>query len=189
MSDKQQPLFDKHEQAEKQDHGKCPECQSELTIKHSKKGSFIGCVNYPSCEYTRSLIEQERVEDKLLPNTECPKCQSILAVKQGRYGMFIGCSNFPDCDHIENSDRSEPIAEADIHCPSCNQGLLFKKTNRFGKNFYACDQYPSCKYVLNHAPIPKACPECGWPVMIKRQMSSGEVHICPQKKCGFKIKL
>ena len=187
MSDKHQPLFDKHEQGLDKAHGKCPECQSELTIKHSKKGSFIGCVNYPNCEYTRSLVE--RVEDKLLPNTHCPKCESTLAVKQGRYGMFIGCSDFPRCDHIENTSSKEPNNDEEIHCPSCNVGSLFKKTNRFGKNFYACDKYPSCKYVLNHPPVSKACPQCEWPVMIKRQMSSGEVHMCPQKKCGFKTKL
>lgn len=188
MSDKHQPLFNKHEKALEKSIGECPECHSELSIKHSKNGSFIGCVSYPTCEYTRALVEQERVEDKVLPNTACPKCESPLAVKQGRYGMFIGCSDFPTCDHIENTNNQDNATNEEIHCPSCKKGTLLEKTSRFGKTFYACDQYPSCKYVLNHQPINKTCPECEWPVMLKRQMSSGEVHMCPQKKCGVKVK-
>ena len=101
--------------------------------------------------------------------------------------MFIGCTNFPDCDHIEGNQQQgdEGITCA---CPSCKKGELHEKSNRFGKTFYSCDQYPKCKYVLNHPPVDEVCPECHWPIMIKRNMASGEVHICPQKKCGHKIK-
>ena len=189
MSDKQTPLFDKNKPTSEETHGDCPECGSILAVKHSNKNSFIGCVSYPACEYTRSLVDHEKVDDKLLPGTHCPKCESTLAVKQGRYGMFIGCSDFPNCDHIENNNHQTTSVDEGVDCPSCKPGTLFEKTNRFGKTFYACDHYPTCKYVLNHQPLKQTCPECHWSVMIKRQMSSGEVHMCPQKKCGYKLKI
>ena len=95
MSESDKPLFTHHEHALEKEYQVCPECGSELTIKHGKSGAFLGCVNYPNCQYTRAVVEHERVEDKVLPGSECPLCSHELAVKQGRYGMFIGCSNFP----------------------------------------------------------------------------------------------
>lgn len=178
-------LFTQHEHA-LDDHGICPLCGSPLVLKHGKKGSFLGCSSYPSCEYTRPLVEHEKVEDKILPGTSCPKCNSELAVKQGRYGMFIGCSNYPECDHIENTHEEE---DSGVACPSCNSGELLEKTNRFGKTFYACDNYPKCKYVLNYPPVKQQCPECQWPIMVKRTMASGDMLVCPQKKCGHKVEV
>jgi putative DNA topoisomerase len=186
MSDSEQPLFTKHEHALEKADEPCPECGSELTIKHGKSGAFFGCASYPNCQYIRPVVEHERVEDKILPGSQCPKCQHPLAVKQGRYGMFIGCTNFPDCDHIEGNNQKD---DAGVACPSCKKGELFEKSNRFGKTFYACDQYPKCKYVINYPPVAEACPDCRWPIMVKRTMASGEAHVCPQKKCGCKIKI
>ena len=33
----------------------CPACGGELVERKSKHGSFIGCMNYPDCGYTRGL--------------------------------------------------------------------------------------------------------------------------------------
>lgn len=185
MSNSDNSLFKKHEHA-LEDHGLCPLCDSALALKHGKKGSFLGCVSYPACEYTRPLVEHEKVEDQQLPGSSCPKCQSVLSVKQGRYGMFIGCSNYPECDHIENTQQ--PQEQLNVDCPQCNSGQLQEKSNRFGKTFYSCDNYPKCKYVLNHKPVQKKCLECDWSVMVERSMAAGDILLCPQKKCGHKMK-
>lgn len=189
MTKSDKPLFTKHEHALEKAYQVCPDCGSELSIKHGKSGPFLGCENYPSCQYTRAVVEHERVEDKVLPGSECPLCKHPLAVKQGRYGMFIGCTNYPECHHIEDNQAAEDI---DVACPSCTSkkrtGKLKEKTSRFGKTFYSCDNYPKCKYVLNNEPVEQECPECHWPVMIKRTMASGEVISCPQKKCTYKAK-
>jgi putative DNA topoisomerase len=189
MSESDKPLFSQHEHALEKAYQVCPECGSELSIKHGKSGPFLGCENYPNCQFTRAVVEHERVEDTVLPGTECPLCGHNLAVKQGRYGMFIGCTNYPDCHHIEESQKHE---DTDISCPSCQskgqKGQLKEKSNRFGKTFYSCDQYPKCKYVLNNEPVAQACPECEWPVLIKRTMASGDILSCPQKKCSYKSK-
>lgn len=189
MPGSDKPLFSLHEHALEKAYQVCPDCGSELTIKHGKSGAFLGCANYPTCQFTRAVVEHERVEDNILAGSECPLCGSNLAVKQGRYGMFIGCTNYPDCHHIEESN---PHEELGVACPSCQSkgklGQLKEKSNRFGKSFYSCDQYPKCKYVLNNEPVEQACPECNWPVLIKRIMASGNILSCPQKKCSYKSK-
>lgn len=189
MSNSDRPLFTLHEHALEKAYEVCPDCGSELTIKHGKSGSFLGCSNYPSCQYTRPVVEHERIEDNVLAGTECPLCGNNLAVKKGRYGMFIGCTNYPACHHIEETHHQDDV---NIACPQCQKnklkGELFEKTNRFGKTFYSCNNYPKCKYVLNYPPVAQDCPECNWPVLVKRHMANGEVLVCPEKKCTYKSK-
>ncbi|WP_286263895.1 DNA topoisomerase family protein [Thalassotalea atypica] len=185
MSNADKPLFSQHEHALEQAYGVCPDCGSELAIKNGKAGAFLGCQSYPTCQYTRPVVEHEQVDDKILLGSECPECGHELAVKQGRYGMFIGCSNFPDCHHIEDTNPKE---DSGVACPECKNGELFEKTNRYGKTFYSCDRYPKCKYVINYAPVDQPCPVCHWPILVERKMASGLVLMCPQKKCNHKQK-
>ncbi len=189
MSNSQSPLFIQHEHALEKAYEVCPDCGSELVMKNGKSGSFFGCANYPNCQYTRALIEHKYIEDQELVGSECPLCKHTLAVKQGRYGMFIGCTNYPECHHIEETKHQDDVG---IACPKCKKnsmaGELYEKTNRFGKTFYSCDQYPKCKYIINYPPIKETCPQCHWPILVKRQMAGGEVIICPIKKCNYKRK-
>lgn len=186
MSGSDKPLFTRHEHALEKEFQVCPECGSEVTIKHGKSGAFLGCVNYPNCQYTRPIVEHERVEDKILPGSKCPLCSHELAVKQGRYGMFIGCSNFPQCHHIEHEPQ-EAISE--LTCPSCKKGALQEKTSRFGKKFYSCDAYPKCKFVVNHEPVQGQCEKCHFPLLLKRNMAAGIKYQCADKKCSFMQKM
>jgi putative DNA topoisomerase len=183
---KDSPLFSRHEHALEKEYEICPDCGSELSIKRGKSGAFLSCSNYPNCQYTRSIVEHERAQDTVLPGSECPLCGEELAVKEGRYGMFIGCTNYPSCHHIEEGQNHE---ELNVSCPSCSSGELKEKTSRFGKTFYSCNQYPKCKYVINYAPVEEQCPECNWSILIKRNMASGDVLMCPQKKCQYKRKI
>ncbi|PCI60520.1 MAG: hypothetical protein COB35_09045 [Gammaproteobacteria bacterium] len=188
MSNSDQPLFSRHEHALEQNEQACPECGAELIIKHGKNGAFWGCSNYPQCQYILQTHEHERITDKVLAGSECPLCHSLLAVKQGRYGMFIGCTSYPDCHYIEE----EKAKDAGVVCPQCLQkgkkkaGELLEKVSRYGKTFYACDQYPKCKYIVNYSPVQQTCPQCHWAILVKRTMAGGEMLVCPQKKCSYK---
>lgn len=181
MSESDKSLFTQHEHALKKAYQECPECGSELTIKQGKSGAFLGCVDYPSCQYTRAVVEHERVEDTILPGSECPLCSHELAVKQGRYGMFIGCTNFPECNHIEHEEHE---AIENVTCPSCHKGSLQEKTSRFGKKFYSCDAYPKCKFVVNYEPVAGQCEKCSFPLLLKRNMAAGLKYQCADKKCS-----
>jgi len=185
MSKSDNALFSHHEHALDKADEACPECGSELAIKHSKSGAFWGCVTYPACQYTRPVVEQQKVADQILAGSECPECGNELAVKQGRYGMFIGCTNFPNCNHIEDTNQSQDVG---VSCPKCQKGQLIERTNRYGKTFYSCDAYPKCKYVVNYQPIDEKCPQCQWSILVERKMASGIVIMCPEKKCTYKRK-
>ncbi|ETJ49976.1 type I DNA topoisomerase, partial [Pseudoalteromonas agarivorans] len=102
-------------------------------------------------------------------------------------GMFIGCTGYPECHYIAHDD--EPNNNDDVlpGCPKCKKGQLVARSNKFGKTFYSCDCYPSCKYTLNNKPIAKPCPKCDWPLVIEKKMANGTVLQCPQKSCLHKL--
>ena len=166
----------------------CPECQGELHIRNGKNGAFLGCVNYPTCQYLRPLNEKMEIK-KRLPGTNCPVCQKGLVLKQGKFGLFVGCSGYPDCSHTAqlSQQKEEPTA-LNITCPSCKKGKLQQRQSRFGKTFYACDNYPTCKYAINDKPVNEFCPDCHWPILLAKKTSATQRLVCPKKGCGYKSK-
>lgn len=167
----------------------CPKCDSQLSIRLGKRGRFVGCTNYPECNYTRNLdgSSESRDEPEVVEGCKCPKCDSELHVKQGRYGKFIGCSNYPKCKHIEPLEKPKNM---EIECPECHKGSLLERKSRFGKIFYSCERYPNCKYAVWNPPLVESCPDCSWPILtIKTTKRWGRQKVCPQKECGFKAGL
>jgi DNA topoisomerase-1 len=74
----------------------CPACGTgRLGLKLGRHGSFIGCSNYPNCEYTRALAV-ENGEDagetlingmrKLGPH---PETGELITVRRGPYGLYV----------------------------------------------------------------------------------------------------
>ncbi|MGI2261298.1 topoisomerase DNA-binding C4 zinc finger domain-containing protein [Shewanella sp. GXUN23E] len=186
MSKIDDQLFSAHEHALEKEYELCPKCGSELSVRHSKHGGFIGCNNYPVCDYTRPLVQHENLEAQVIEGSVCPECGHELAVKSGRFGIFIGCTNYPACHHIEKPGQDEAQA---IACPVCNKGHMEQRTSRFGKSFYACNTYPKCKFLVNYPPVAESCPDCGFGILVERNTVSGKRLECPQKSCKFKRKL
>ncbi|MGB5832067.1 MAG: type I DNA topoisomerase [Thiohalocapsa sp.] len=163
---------------------KCPTCGSQLSKRLGRNGLFIGCTNYPECDYTRDLNadKTEAEEPEIVADHKCPKCDSDLAVKRGRYGKFIGCTAYPKCKHIEPLEKPE---DTGVVCPKCTQGTLQKKKSRRGKLFYSCSTYPTCDYAVWNEPIAESCPKCNWPLLtLKVTKTKGSQKVCPQKECG-----
>ncbi|MDF2179758.1 topoisomerase DNA-binding C4 zinc finger domain-containing protein [Aliiglaciecola sp. CAU 1673] len=186
MSKIDHSLFSADEHALQHAYGDCPECSAKLQIRSGRSGPFLGCSRYPECHFSKPLHEFEYTQVKEIEGSQCPQCGAPLAVKKGRFGLFIGCTNFPQCHHIEKLNRP---GEALLACPACKKGQLHKRSNRYGKSFYACDQYPDCRYVLNFEPVPQPCPCCGWPLMVSRTSASGPFLQCPQRECQHKVKV
>lgn len=184
MSKINQQLFSSHEHALEKEYELCPKCGCELSVKNSKHGGFVGCNNYPSCDYIRPLVQHESIETQLIAGSHCPICDAELAVKSGRFGLFIGCSNYPQCKHIEKHEQKN--SDYQVSCPKCNSGNLEQKTNRYGKIFYGCSHYPSCKFIVNYPPIDESCPECGFGILVERKGASGLRLECPTKCCKYK---
>ena len=153
----------------------------------SKSGPFLGCASYPKCDFIRPLAHHDSNEIKILEDSACPECSKPLVVKNGRYGMFIGCTGYPECHYIANENEEKQSEDTLPSCPKCKKGHLVARSNKFGKVFYSCDCYPSCKYTLNNKPVEHPCPECDWPIVIERNMANGILLQCPQKSCMHKL--
>lgn len=78
------------------DPRKCPKCDNgTLSLKNSKFGAFIGCSNYPDCDYTRTFdsnapnaqVEAPQAETQIL-GTDAESGEDIL-LKIGRFGPYI----------------------------------------------------------------------------------------------------
>ena len=175
-------LFSAHEHA--LEDASCPQCDGQLVLKHGKHGPFLGCSHYPECDHIKPLHNNDGHVVKAL-GVPCPECQHELVLRQGRYGMFVGCSHYPDCHHIESLHHSEPaLAEQEEHtCPECDKGLVVERKTRFGKTFYACDNYPKCKFAVNFPPITGCCEECGFTLLVEKKLASGIKRQCADRKC------
>lgn len=69
---------------------KCPQCKSNLVLRYSRHGKFIGCSNYPKCKFTKSFTV--KVDRK------CPECGSqIIQRFTKKRRKFYGCSAYPKC--------------------------------------------------------------------------------------------
>jgi len=162
----------------------CPKCGSKLSIRLGRHGRFIGCTNYPECDYTRDMNEDRRESaEPEQVGRDCPECGSPLVFKVGRYGKFIGCSGYPKCKFIEPLEKPK---DTGVTCPKCNDGTLMQRKSRKGKIFYSCSTYPKCDYAVWNEPIAEPCPSCGWPVLtLKTTKRRGTEKVCPQPDCKF----
>lgn len=85
-----------HNHLFKDGDNKCPQCGGILGIKLSKYGAFIGCVNYPKCNYTKRLSDddtQQKVDDEKSPNTAAASTSVDLgdgiSFRVGRFGPYV----------------------------------------------------------------------------------------------------
>lgn len=109
---------------------KCPKCGHPLAEKHGRNGKFIGCTNFPDCDFTKSIIKTTGVK--------CPECKDgeIIEKVSKRGKRFYGCSNFPKCDY---ATWDPPTGEK---CPECGDLLVHKKNRSTDE--IKCN---SCDYV------------------------------------------
>jgi DNA topoisomerase-1 len=88
----------------------CPKCGGDLVIKAGRYGKFVGCSNYPTCDYTAPLVTKIGVR--------CPKDGGDIVERRTRKGrIFYGCANYPACDF---TSWKRPLPQP---CPNCG-GLL-----------------------------------------------------------------
>ena len=161
----------------------CPKCGHQLSIRLGRRGRFIGCTNYPECDYTRDMDGNSKDEHEIVEGRKCPECSSDLIIRSGRYGKFIGCSAYPNCKHMEPLEKP---ADTQVECPKCKQGNILQRKSRRGKIFYSCSRYPDCDYALWNEPIKEECPQCQWPILsVKTTKRSGKQKLCPQEDCDF----
>ena len=72
----------------------CPACHSgRLGLKLGRHGSFIGCANYPACQYTRRLAIDAGEDDTLKEGRrelgQHPDTGEAVTVRRGPYGLYV----------------------------------------------------------------------------------------------------
>ena len=76
----------------------CPRCKTGKLLKVEHNGIFfVGCSNYPNCDYTLR-------DSNILSNPKkCPDCGGFLVKRKGKNNhWFIGCTNYPYCEYTED---------------------------------------------------------------------------------------
>jgi DNA topoisomerase-1 len=74
----------------------CPACgNGRLGLKLGRYGSFIGCSNYPACQYTRRLAietggdQGETLKEGMRVLGPHPETGEMITVRRGPYGLYV----------------------------------------------------------------------------------------------------
>jgi DNA topoisomerase I len=74
----------------------CPACgNGRLGLKLGRFGSFIGCSNYPACQYTRRLAietgegDAETLKEGMRSLGQHPETGEEITVRRGPYGLYV----------------------------------------------------------------------------------------------------
>lgn len=102
------------------DPRKCPSCDDgRLSLKISGKfGAFIGCENYPDCNYTRQLSVSEDDPNADLANGKelgvNPDTGLAITIKTGRFGPYVQQEAAEDGEKPKNASIPRGIDAANI---------------------------------------------------------------------------
>jgi DNA topoisomerase-1 len=161
---------------------KCPRCGRPLVIREGRYGRFKACSGYPECKHKESLTKVETIslEEK------CPACGAQLVRKKGKYGFFVACSNYPTCRYIKDAKTEKK--ETGIACALGCGGMILERRTRRGRVFYGCSRFPKCRFATWDEPVDRACPRCGKPVLLRKNLKDGVQLSCRDEKCGYSEK-
>ena len=104
----------------------------------------------------------------------CEKCGRRMVYKTGRFGRFLACPAYPECKNTLALDKQgKPIEKkteerevAEFKCELCG-GEMVLRNGRFG-SFYACSNYPTCKFTKQKTnELGVDCPKCGAKIITK----------------------
>ncbi len=166
------PDLDTAEMPETAQEEYCENCGRVMVLKRGRFGQFMACTGYPDCKTTRRLDQGKRVPDVPLEEN-CPQCSRGLVLRHGRYGEFVSCSGYPECKYIKQNLIG-------VKCPQCKEGdVAEKKARKRGNLFYGCSNYPKCDFTSAYKPVAEACPKCGSPYLIEKNLKSGALVVCP----------
>lgn len=165
----------------------CPQCKdSKLIIRFGKSGEFLGCPEFPHCDFTSNFIRNTEDNSIQLVAKEkpqeldiiCPQCKKPMREMIGRFGKFIACSGYPECKYIHQE-------KASFACPQDGGDVVKRKWR--GGTFWGCSNYPKCKFALFGEIEEIPCPQCKLPALIKKtDFKTGNVTLlCSDKKCGY----
>ena len=119
----------------------CPKCGAPLVFKEGKNGQFVGCSNYPNCNYV-----QKEKKEVVYTGENCPVCGKPLVERKDSKGkVFVACSGYPHCNYTVKEVREVSEEAVVKKCPECG-GDLIRKRGKYGY-FLGCTNYPKCNHM------------------------------------------
>ena len=144
--------------------------------------------------YFEPLYEHARTHmEKIAPRETgetCPLCGKPMVYRQSRFGAFEGCGDYPTCRYVKPRPQTgapKPKAEnTGVRCPKCGKGTLVVRVAAKGPNkgnpFFACGNFPKCRFVAPFKAVGRPCPRCGKPLV---KDEGGPVRCIDAEKCGY----
>src|SRR6202012_4244813 len=90
-----------------------PTCSNgRLGLKLGRFGSFIGCSNYPTCQYTRKLavdggdVPDDSLKDGMRLLGQHPETGEDIALKRGPYGLYVQQGKPDPADQKAKANRA-----------------------------------------------------------------------------------
>lgn len=140
------------------------ECGHPMVIRHTLKGDFLACSNFPRHRCIKPIAMREDGSFTILKpvvlDEKCPICGKPLMERHGKFGKFIACSGYTDpqqkCRYVKPKSTG-------LKCPNpdCG-GEIVHRRGRGRSKFYGCSNYPKCDFsaknldALGGAPKPPA---------------------------------
>ncbi len=115
---------------------KCEKCGSDMLLRDSKRGPFLGCSTFPKCRSTK-MVKKLTGDDLKQVEALLPLLKDEAAKSQEMIARIIG-----DNPAAAASMKTGPIA-TDIDCEECGKPMVIRSGRR-GK-FLGCSGYPKCK--------------------------------------------
>lgn len=81
----------------------CPVCGSDLVVRNSKYGEFVGCSNYPKCDYIKGKKSKEKTKITI-DNTDYYNITSIGSDEVGTgdfFGPIVVCATYVKKEDIK----------------------------------------------------------------------------------------
>jgi DNA topoisomerase-1 len=93
----------------------CPACAAgRLGLKLGRHGSFIGCSNYPNCQYTRRLAVnadgegEETLKEGMRVLGRDPATGEDITVRRGPYGLYVQQGEPPPPSGDKKAKKEKP---------------------------------------------------------------------------------
>ncbi|HEY6259591.1 MAG TPA: type I DNA topoisomerase [Xanthobacteraceae bacterium] len=98
------------------DPRQCPNCGSQLSLKLSKFGGFIGCTNYPECRYTRQLSAGANggPDGGMKRLGEDPASGLEVTLRSGRFGPYVQLGEGVDGEKPKRAGLPKGLAPDDV---------------------------------------------------------------------------
>lgn len=78
---------------------KCPSCESVLVRRNGQYGEFVGCSNWPRCNFTKNLVDFSEAELEMIGypvysgrKGECNRCGQIRTLNE--MGLCSSCEEW-----------------------------------------------------------------------------------------------